>query len=326
MTNEIKVIFPSLSINVTDNCNLQCIYCPPFGENFVKCKNLCSINSIVNLVSLACKYKLPVIRLTGGEPLLFPERVEKILHACKKSNYSKVILNTNGTLIKKNIDLLETYKDIFLLKISLDTVDNEMYNVITRTQKYYTEVIEALELAVERNFKVELNAVITKTNFDGIINLIDFAESSGIDIKLFGINNFEGKVSGDLYAPLDDIVNVLDKLYIRCEKEGLPGDRGIKMLKYNTFNGNRILIVDHNSKSKFNNEEKSYAVFCQSCNYYPCASGLFSITLRADGLLQTCRMRPEKGKSISNLNEKEIDRIFATILEPYKECYLLKEE
>lgn len=324
MNKKLVSILPSLSINVTDKCNLKCIYCPPNGENFINCDNLCEIESITELIHLVPKYGLPVIRLTGGEPLTSPQRVENILKACSICSKSKIILNTNGTKVQENLDLLDFYKNIFLLKISLDTVNENIYDLITQTNNNYTTVFNVIKLAVERGYKMEINTVITQSNIDGVMDVVKFADENNIDIKLFGINDFEGKVCMEnLYIPIDDLVLSLDKLYQKCNKEGLPGERGIKMLKYITERGNQILVVDHNAQSKYNKDVKAYSKFCESCDYYPCASGLFSVTLRADGLLQTCRIRPEVGINISGLSHTEINKAMLKVLEPYNECYYI---
>ena len=327
MNNTKKMILPSLSISITDICNLNCIYCPPYGENLIRCDNMCKLESIIELVNLISEYKLPVIRITVGEPLLFPERVIEILRMGKKLSTTKFILNTNGTKVLENIDLLEDFKDIFLMKISLDTTNENIFDDMTRTNKQYPIVLKGLEQCIQRGFRIEINSVLTQKNIGEILDVIEYADNNGIDIKLFGVNNFEGKVNSEiLYTPIDQLIVSLDNKYIKCEKEGLPGDRGIQMLKYKTKNDNRILIVDHNKKSRFNKGKKTYSKFCKTCRYYPCASGMFSVTLRSDGLLQTCRMRPEKGINISGLNTTEIKDIISTILEPYSECYIKEED
>lgn len=316
-------ISPSLSISLTDVCNLKCVYCPPYGENFVKCKEMCSIDSILNLIHIMQQYDIPVIRMTGGEPLLFPERVEAILKTCVECSVKKIILNTNGVHVFENLKWLEKYKDSFLLKISLDAVEEELYDEITKSKAQYSKVIKSIEEAVKRGFKIEVNTVITTKNIDYVWDVIQFAIDRNMDIKLFGMNDFEGKVdSQGLYVSLENLINRLEHDYVKCENERLPGNRGIEMHKYKDENGNQILVVEHKTFRK-SNGKKIYSEFCKNCKNYPCSTGLFSITLRADGLLQTCRMRPEEGYSIKNAKINEIDAIVTKILEPYQKCFFI---
>lgn len=320
MNNTFYEIKPSLSINITSNCNFNCIYCPPYGENFIKCQHMCNFDIVLGLVNLCEKFKLPVIRMTGGEPLLYPERVLKILETCHSGYSGEVILNTNGSLIDRYFDSLEKYKDDFLLKISLDSLDKKHFNQITN-QNCFEKVLDNLKTAAKKGFKIEINTVVTNINCDDIFSVIKFAEKYGMNIKLFGINDFEGLVDSDkIYIDLNTIVDKLSNEYKQCSNESLPGDRGISMLKYELSNNHYIWIVNHNRNDCVN---KTYSKSCNSCQFYPCATGKFSITLRSDGLLQGCRMQPENGIQISSLSVDELEKSFVKILNEYKLCYKL---
>jgi len=315
-------ILPSLSINVTSNCNFNCIYCPPFGENFINCSNLCNINSIVNLIKLCETYKLPVVRITGGEPLLQPERVIKILETCKNYYSGKVILNTNGSLLDRYLDTLEKYKNNFLLKISLDTLDEKHFKDMTK-KEFCKKVYNNLISAANKGFNIEINSVITKINKHDIMALIDLAKSIKVNIKLFGVNDFEGLVNAtDFEINLSEISKKISTEYIPCPRESLPGKRGIPMEKFILNNGHYIWIVNHQHTDL---NSLLYSQKCIECPYYPCITGRFSITLRSDGLLQGCRMRPEDGIQISDLDIEELEYAFSKVLNEYSNCYRIQK-
>lgn len=313
---------PSLSINVTDKCNFNCIYCPPNGENLTACNKKCSINNIIALIELANKYNLPVVRLTGGEPLLNPQKVYDILKKCKQGRFKKVILNTNGYYIRENIEWLKKFKENILLKISLDSLSEDMFNTITNTKDKFIKVQEGLMLSKSIGMKIEINSVVTKINYGDILEIIKFAKMQHMNVKLFGINDFGGAVSyNNLHQDLTELVDLLSLEYKRCEEEGLPGNRGIKMLKYKLTEDNYIYITEHAKNSIFNTGKKTYSKDCKDCKEFPCSTGKFSITLRADGLLQGCRLRPEKGVDIEK--STNIEKSFLKILEEYENCIVI---
>jgi len=294
---------------------------PPHGECFIECKNVCDIESISLLVKLASRVKLPAIRITGGEPLLFPDRVERILSECYENYLGKIILNTNGSFLHNNWKMLSKYKEIFLLKISFDTLSERHFNRIIN-RDLYKQTYDNLICAIDLGFSIEINTVINKVNKHQVIDLISFADEKGVDIKLFGVNAYEGMIDYDnVYADLSEIVEILDNKYQRCNNEKLRGNRGISMLKYKLTSDCYVWVLEHSQKSQYNREEKHYSQNCLECKYYPCSTGRFSIMLRADGLLQGCRMIPENGINISERSCSDIKNAFEQILSEYSNCF-----
>jgi cyclic pyranopterin phosphate synthase len=323
--NDIKYnVLPSLSLNITDQCNFDCIYCPPHGENFIGCKTLCDLESVSSLIKLSTQYNLPVIRLTGGEPLIYPDRVQRILETCQNHFGGKIILNTNGSLLQKNIYMLKPFRYIFLLKISFDTLSAECFYSISRPKGNvfsFDSLLDNILVAKDQGFKIELNSVVNKLNASSIMDVIEFSDKNEFDIKLFGVNSFNGIVNyNDIHINLNRIIDEIEKKYQKCIGERLPGDRGIQMLKYRMTSGHFIWIVDHSEESNYNKQPKIYSSICKKCTYYPCVTGRFSITLRADGLLQGCRMHPEEGKNISGLSYQDLEIVFESILKEYRDC------
>ena len=107
-----------------------------------ECDNVCDISQIKYLLSAYANYykekkwtEKKVVRITGGEPLLdFGRLSDTLLHA-KAENYEKIVLCTNGLLLKHcyelNPSIWEMVKDILLLKISLDTLKPMTFKEIT---------------------------------------------------------------------------------------------------------------------------------------------------------------------------------------------------
>lgn len=163
---------PSLVINLTSLCNMHCGYCPEGGENLTECDNVCDISQIKYLLSAYANYykekkwtEKKVVRITGGEPLLdFGRLSDTLLHA-KAENYEKIVLCTNGLLLKHcyelNPSIWEMVKDILLLKISLDTLKPMKFKEITGLDALQS-VLDNIAFMKSKGFKIELNFVVTK--------------------------------------------------------------------------------------------------------------------------------------------------------------------
>ena len=88
--------------DLTNICNLNCSFCPKNSrpKKFMTVDEFNAItDEITPLTNTVCLHLM-------GEPLLHPS-IKEIFEICNKKNL-KVYLTTNGTLIKKNMDLLKS--------------------------------------------------------------------------------------------------------------------------------------------------------------------------------------------------------------------------
>ena len=94
--------FKQIYIEITNICNLNCSFCPKTArpKKFMTVEEFDTItNEISPLTNTICLHLM-------GEPLLHPN-IKEIFEICNKKNLN-VYLTTNGTLIKKNLDLLKS--------------------------------------------------------------------------------------------------------------------------------------------------------------------------------------------------------------------------
>ena len=94
--------FKQIYIEITNICNLNCSFCPKNNrpKKFMAVKEFDAItDEIKPLTNTVCLHLM-------GEPLLHPN-IKEIFEICNKKNLN-VYLTTNGTLIKKHLDLLKS--------------------------------------------------------------------------------------------------------------------------------------------------------------------------------------------------------------------------
>lgn len=340
-------MMPSLVINITDKCNMNCRYCPDGGENLDKCKSLCDVNKIKSLMACYMEYckkqgweEKKVIRITGGEPLLNDIRLKEVLYGAVKNKFQKIVLCTNGVYLMKayakNPRIWEEAKDALLLKISLDSLKKDVFNLLTETdQDYLEQVIRSIKFASEKGFKIELNFVATKDNVKEIEQVYDFAEKQGlVGVKVLTINDFGERVEQeDVSKELNELVEKLrQKEYTELDLY-VHNNKGILMKRF-IKNGCTLTIVDHMNKSSSVTPRRTYGEACKKCDYYPeseqvksgekkpCATGIMSLTMRADGVLSFCRLQTESGQTIANSKSKDqMRRIVNKQMENFKGCF-----
>ena len=344
LLNNFSVI-PSLVINVTDKCNMHCFYCPEGGENL--CKNLtpCSADHIKNLIKIFASNiedaKKRVIRITGGEPLL-PEvqkTTSNILVEAKNNSYNKIVLCTNGIYFREayvnNKNDFDNVKNTLLLKISLDSLKDNIFDQITRTKNLLSKVKDSIKFASDQGFKIELNMVATDMNIDEIMSIYNYASKLHlVGVKVLTVNDFGGKVKIE-----NSVSNKLSELihYLKQNNKFsydlnlfLNDNKGIEMKRFKDQDGCTITIVDHQNNEESITPRRVFCSECPTCRFYfpdsdsnikPCATGVMSITMRTDGELSFCRL--VKGVDIKNKSNQYVKNEVKKRFDMFKNCHVV---
>lgn len=122
------------------------------------------------------------ILLTGGEPLLHPEFSE--IYKGLRALGMCVTVNTNGTLITKEIADMWQCDLPRRVNISLYGSSNEIYKDFCRNPRGFTQVMERIKLLKERNIPVKLNCTLTPWNKDDMDRIIRISEKLEIPVSM----------------------------------------------------------------------------------------------------------------------------------------------
>ncbi|MFH1561207.1 MAG: radical SAM/SPASM domain-containing protein [Patescibacteria group bacterium] len=171
-----------LGINweISRNCNLKCVYCrvndgKKFGD--------LSTNQCKKIINALNALNYEHIQFTGGEPL-FRQDFWEIASYIHKLGI-KTSLVTNATLIK-NSDLELFNKYIYIVAISLDSLDDEHNKLLGRPS--HKIIANKIRQLVKQGLHVKISATLTRINRNGVADLLEFVKSTGVEeIK---INDF----------------------------------------------------------------------------------------------------------------------------------------
>jgi cyclic pyranopterin phosphate synthase len=156
-----------LRISVIDKCNFRCPYCMPaeiFGAdyNFLSKDQLLSDDEIVRLANLFAQLGVTKFRLTGGEPLLRPNLPPLIEQLAQIPGIDDLALTTNGYFLAKHAQALKD-AGLHRLTISLDSLDNEVFQVLNGRRATVDHVLAGLAAAEAAGFKnIKINCVVKK--------------------------------------------------------------------------------------------------------------------------------------------------------------------
>ena len=128
-------MFKKIYIEITNICNLKCKFCPETNRN----KEFMSLEKFEEIISKIHKYTNLVCLHVKGEPLLHNE-LEAILKVLEKYNL-KTNITTNGTLIKKKLEIIKNSKAVRQINFSIHSItQNEKFD-----KQYLQDIFESTE-------------------------------------------------------------------------------------------------------------------------------------------------------------------------------------
>ncbi len=254
-----------LRISVTDKCNLRCRYCMP--EEGV-CKkshdDMLTEDEIITAVEAAASLGITKLRFTGGEPLIKKNIVSICGRAAAVSGIAEVCLTTNGIRLP---ELAKPLKEagVTRLNLSLDTLNEEKYQYITRIGKL-ENFRAGLDAALKAGFeKIKINSVlIGGFNEEDIPQLAELTRQFPVDMRFIEMMPMydSGDFDETAFIPCSRILDYLSDA-IPVEEDG-----GVaKLYRLPDAQGNIGLISPVSSH------------FCGQCN---------RIRLTADGKVKPC--------------------------------------
>lgn len=165
-------ILTEIKIEVTDRCNLACTFChQDFGaKNGTTTLDMAHYERILEA---AKNERIPVVRLTGGEPLVL-KSIDEFLHRAKNLGFA-VIVNTNGTALpEKRLQALKGLLDC--VKISLPAADEQTMTRLTGNKTTWRRKWQAIEQLEKLGTRTDILTVMTAENirqFDNFIRLLE---------------------------------------------------------------------------------------------------------------------------------------------------------
>jgi len=148
-------------------------------------QQLLSMDEYLRMVRICLGLGITKVRITGGEPTLYP-KINELIRELGRMNIPDLAMTTNGSLLG-NMPLKQWRADgLHRITLSLDSLRDDRVQAITRTNSTPKMVIQAIRLAHEAGFApVKVNAVIMRgVNDDEVADFADFALEHGIDMRL----------------------------------------------------------------------------------------------------------------------------------------------
>lgn len=201
-------------LSVTDRCDFRCLYCMPKDITFLPKPQVLSLEELNRVGETLTQLGIKKIRLTGGEPLVRKNIMKVVNHlgAFVGNGLEELTITTNASQLGRFAG--DLYKaGVRRLNVSLDTLDAETFNKISRAEKF-DKVMAGIDAGLKAGLKIKINTVALKgVNDHEIPAMLKWCGDRGMDLSLIETMPV-GPVDGlrsDQYLPLPKVKDVLDK-------------------------------------------------------------------------------------------------------------------
>ena len=246
-----------LRISITDRCNFRCVYCRSADpENYRDHDEILSWPELDRLARIFLSLGIRKIRITGGEPLV-------------REGVEDLPMTTNGHLLAERCDRLIA-AGLRRINISLDSLDPEKFERITRTKSFST-VMHSIDVAQKsRLAPAKVNAVLVRgINDDEVEAFASYARETGVIMRFIEFMPLDADRhwTRGLVVPAAEVHK---RIHGRWPLQQIPHERSETARKYRFADGapGEIGLIAPVTQP-----------FCGHCS---------RIRLTADGKLRTC--------------------------------------
>jgi len=196
----------ALDIEVTTRCNGSCLHC--FARSGISRSSSLPIDLVKEIIAEAYDAGYRHLHITGGEPLLWEGLFETVGYGFGVG-YKTIFMNTNGTLMTKEIGKRLADYGSFSMSVSLDGPE-DLHDRI-RGKGSYRRTMRGIENALNAGNHLSIFTTVTKRLLPKLPHFVDdlYKEfptiNSLILIQLISITNGAFPLSKELLEPEDFI-------------------------------------------------------------------------------------------------------------------------
>jgi len=200
-----------LRISITDRCNLDCLYCTPFGgRTRLSHSEILSYEEILRIAKAAVREGISKIRITGGEPLQRRGMVRLCRMLADIDGIESLAVTTNGILLKELAGpLFET--GVRRINVSLDTLKPERFKKITGGDLLY-RVLEGIDVSEKVGLSpIKINTVVMRgINDDEIEDLAELTLEKPYHVRFIELMPTQGHSMENhhsLFVPMGEMID-----------------------------------------------------------------------------------------------------------------------
>jgi cyclic pyranopterin phosphate synthase len=225
---------------------------------------------MLSLVRMLKEYAgIEKVRLTGGEPLLYPNLIP-IVSGIREMGISSIGMTTNGQLLTRKAKALSD-AGLKNVNLSLDSLDPENFKRMGRVGKLH-KTLEGIEECLKYGLSVKVNMVVIKgENDDEIVKMLEYGVAHGVEIRYLELMNM-GPLHNNDGNNRVSMAEMLERISAKYDVHPVSAEADSTSLRYGVPGGH-FGIIPNNS-----------APFCSTCS---------RLRLTSNGQLIGCLSNPE---------------------------------
>ena len=276
-----------VQLEPTNLCNQRCIFCP-------RNTHMDAALGVMTFENFKKVYKqIPNIgdlQLNGlGEPLLNKEIFKMIQYANDKG--SNVTLTSNCELMTEEKAEKLVKSGLNLLKISMDTIDPEVYSKIRKGNldkalAGIKRVVAAKKKLGSRRPIIWFNSIIMKDNYKNMLDIVKLGSDLGIDsVRFKPINVFDIYEENNLLVPKEELFKYIEQ----------------------TSKASKDYKVNHNLEKLLVEKHSYYRPKNSKC---PCYAPWLEVYIQWYGGIRLCCEFYETKYDLGNIFEEDFSKIW----------------
>ena len=216
-TNKPRLVF----WEVTKGCNLRCIHCRATATELSSSLDLPTTKAL-NIIKQVSQLSLPILVLSGGEPLFRADIFELARYA--RECRLRVALATNGTLVNKEVARKIVDAGVRRVSISLDGADAATHDAFRGIPGAFEGALAGLRNLKELGMSVQINMTIARHNAHQLPAVLEMVRGLGADaLHTFllvpvgcGVD-----IAAEQMVPADEYEKILNWFYDRAQEGGI---------------------------------------------------------------------------------------------------------
>ncbi|MBZ5562819.1 MAG: radical SAM protein [Acidobacteriia bacterium] len=206
---------------VTKGCNLRCVHCRATASELSSPLDLPTTKAL-NLIEQVSQVSLPIIVLSGGEPLFRHDIFDLARYAAGRG--MRVALATNGTLVSKEIARQIVEAGVRRVSISLDGADAGTHDAFRGHRGAFDAALHGFGNLHELGMSLQINMTIARHNAHQLPQVLELAKRLGADaLHTFllvpvgcGVD-----IADDQMVPAEEYEKILNWFYDRSQEGGI---------------------------------------------------------------------------------------------------------
>jgi len=209
-------------------CNLKCRHCwinPPHSDTISVKEGEAPLGEIISALEECRELGMKSVKLTGGEP--FTRRdIFELLDYLKK-NSIKIIVETNGTLIREKEARALKDAGAGHVSVSLDGPNDEVHASLRGMRGSFDSTVEGIKALVREDLNVQVIASLWRGNNRHMKSIITMSKALGAgSIKINLITDIERagtmRAKGEVLS-VRETIEFYRELSVELEREGVGG-------------------------------------------------------------------------------------------------------